>query len=99
MVKTQKYTYIPEEGIDTCKLSFDFEYMEEDGEIIIKHLIIDGEKGCIGHNKSMAILIRDKKISEIPIAELEEAGCRRAVSCNQILAKALQEIIEQKYKD
>ena len=99
MADTKSFTYIPEDGIDTCKLSFDFEYVEEDGEIIIKHLTIDGEKGCIGHNKSIAILIRDKKISEIPIEELKEAGCRRAVSCNQILAKALQEIIEQKHKD
>jgi len=99
MAETELYVYNPTDGTDTCKVSFNFELKEEEGKIIIKQLTVDGEKGCIGHNKSMSILIRNKKISEIPIEELKEAGCRRAVSCNQILAKALQGIIDKKQMD
>ncbi|MGC9779154.1 MAG: TSCPD domain-containing protein [Candidatus Heimdallarchaeota archaeon] len=76
-----------------------FEIEEDVGKTIIRNLTIEGKKGCIGHNKSMSILIRDKKAEDIPIDELKEAGCRRASSCTQELAVMLQEILDKKTSD
>ncbi len=96
MVRKFSYTYTPIEDEDTCKTSFDFDLIEEDnGEISISNLIIEGEKGCIGHNKLIPILVKNRKIVNISIDELKEAGCNRAVSCAQQLAKAIQNIIHE----
>ncbi|MBK5112279.1 MAG: TSCPD domain-containing protein [Candidatus Heimdallarchaeota archaeon] len=92
------YTYFPEEGTDTCKVSFDFEFVEEEDKIIIKQLTIDGEKGCIGHNKSISLLIRNRAIQDLPLEELTEAGCKKASSCSQQLSKALELLVEQRKK-
>lgn len=94
MVRKFNYIYTPDENEDTCKTSFDFELVEEDdGEISISNLTIDGEKGCIGQNSIIPILVKNRKVVNISIDELKEAGCRRAVSCAQQLAKAIQNII------
>jgi len=94
MVRKFNYIYYPDENEDTCKTSFDFELVEEDdGEISISNLTIDGEKGCIGQNSIIPILVKNRKVVNISIDELKEAGCRRAVSCAQQLAKAIQNVI------
>ncbi|NHJ46574.1 MAG: TSCPD domain-containing protein [Asgard group archaeon] len=98
MTKTETYTYIPRKDIDTCKVSFDFEYIEEDGKIIIKELTVDGERGCIGHNKTMSLLVKDRVVQELPLDELSEAGCRRESSCSQELVKALETMLKYRYK-
>ncbi|MHA1156523.1 MAG: TSCPD domain-containing protein [Candidatus Heimdallarchaeota archaeon] len=96
MVRKFNYIYTPDENEDTCKTSFDFELVEEDdGEISISNLTIDGEKGCIGQNSIIPILVKNRKVVNISIDELKEAGCRRAVSCAQQLAKAIQNIIHE----
>ena len=99
MAEIYTHTYKPADGTDTCKTEFIFEIEEEEGKTFIRNLTIDGEKGCIGHNKSMSILIRDKIAEDIPIDELKEAGCKRASSCSQELAVALQEILDKKSDD
>lgn len=96
MTETEMYTYNPTDGSDTCKVSFNFELKEEEGKIIIKQLTIDGEKGCIGHNKSISLLVRDRVVQELPIEELKEAGCKRASSCSQELAKALELLLKSR---
>ncbi len=98
MTETETYTYNPADGTDTCKVSFNFELKEEEGKIIIKQLIVDGEKGCIGHNKTIELLVKDRAIQDLPIEELKEAGCKRASSCSQELAKALELILESNSK-
>jgi hypothetical protein len=99
VAKIYFHTYKPDLDKDTCKTDFIFEIEEEESKAIIKNLTIDGEKGCIGHNKSMSILIRDRAVEDIPIEELKEAGCRKASSCSQELAEALQELIVKKNQD
>ncbi len=96
MTETEMYTYKPADGTDTCKVSFNFELKEEEGKIIIKRLTIDGEKGCIGHNKSLSLLIRDRVVQDLPIEELKEAGCKKASSCSQELAKALELLLKSR---
>ena len=100
MVKRINYTYTPEENIDTCKTAFNFDLvLNDEGEISIDNLIINGEKGCIGQNVLIPILVKNRKIVNISIDELKEAGCKKAVSCAQSLAKALQEIIHKQSLD
>ncbi len=98
MTETEMSTYNPVDGTDTCKVSFNFELKEEEGKIIIKQLTIDGEKGCIGHNKSISLLVRDRVVQDLPIEELKEAGCKRASSCSQELAKALELLLKSRTK-
>lgn len=96
MVRKFSYIYTPNENEDTCKTSFDFDLIEEEsGEISISNLTVSGEKGCIGQNKLIPILVKNRKIVNISIDELKEAGCSRAVSCAQQLAKAIQNIIHE----
>jgi len=95
LTKILSFIYHPEENEDTCKTTFDFELKKEGNEIIISNLKINGEKGCIGQNKIIPVLIKNQKVQEISIEELKEAGCRRASSCGQQLAIALQQIIDQ----
>jgi hypothetical protein len=68
-------------------------------QIFTKKRTIDSEKGCSGHNKSRFILIRDRAIEDMLIEELKEAVCRKASSCAQELAEALQELLEKKSQD
>ncbi|MHA1213467.1 MAG: TSCPD domain-containing protein [Candidatus Heimdallarchaeota archaeon] len=98
MVKLYTHTYEVKEGKDTCKTEFIFELEEAEGKNIIKNLTIEGEKGCIGHNKSISILIQGQAIEDIPLEALAEAGCKRASSCSQELAEALQEILDKRQK-
>ena len=96
MVKRISYTYTPLEQEKTCKTSFDFDLIQDDnGEIIIDNLMIDGENGCIGQNSIIPILVKNSKVVNISIDELKAAGCKKAVSCAQSLAKALQKIIHE----
>jgi hypothetical protein len=96
MAKKFSYTYTPQESEDTCKTSFDFDLLlDEDGKITIDNLMIDGEKGCIGQNALIPVLVKNRKVVNISIDELKKAGCKRAVSCAQSLAKALQSIIHE----
>ena len=96
MVKRINYTYSPEENVDTCKTDFNFDLLlDNEGEITIDNLTINGGKGCIGQNVLIPILVKNRKIVNISIDELKKAGCKRAVSCAQSLAKALQEIIQK----
>lgn len=96
MIKKISYTYTPQEQEDTCKTTFDFDLIQDDnGEITIDNLMIDGEKGCIGQNTLIPILVKNRKVVNISIDELKAAGCKKAVSCAQSLAKALQNIIHE----
>ena len=96
MAKIYTHTYKPKKDVDTCKTEFIFDIEEEEGKKIIRNLTIEGEKGCLGHNKSISILIRNQAAEDIAIDELKEAGCRRASSCSQELAVALQEILDKR---
>ena len=96
MVRKFSYIYTPNKNEDTCKTSFDFDLIkEDDGEISISNLTINGEKGCIGQNTIIPILVKNRKVVNISIDELKEAGCKRAVSCAQQLAKAIHNIIQE----
>ncbi len=98
MTDTETFTYNPVDGTDTCKVSFNFELKKEEGKIIIKHLTVDGEKGCIGHNKTIELLVMGRTIQDLPIEELKDAGCKRASSCSQELAKALELLLKSSNK-
>ncbi len=99
MTKTHTFRYQPKEDEDTCKTTFDFELTKEGNEIIITNLTIEGEKGCIGQNKILPVLIKNRKVQEISIDDLKEAGCERASSCGQQLAIALQQIVDKEFTD
>lgn len=97
MKKIHSFVYHPKEDEDTCKTTFDFELTKERDEIFISNLAVDGEKGCIGQNKMIPILVKNRKIQDISIEDLKEAGCKRASSCGQQLAIALQQIIDKEF--
>ncbi|MHA1305672.1 MAG: TSCPD domain-containing protein [Candidatus Heimdallarchaeota archaeon] len=99
MTKTHSFSYKPKENENTCKTTFDFELTKDGNEIMISNLTIDGEKGCIGQNKIIPILVKNRKVQEISINDLKEAGCKRASSCGQQLAIALQQILENEFAD
>ncbi|MHA1441272.1 MAG: TSCPD domain-containing protein [Candidatus Heimdallarchaeota archaeon] len=99
MTKTHTFRYQPKGDEDTCKTTFDFELTKEGNEIFISNLTVEGEKGCIGQNKILPVLIKNRKIQEISINDLKEAGCKRASSCGQQLAIALQQIVDKEFTD
>lgn len=92
MPDIHSFSYTPSEGEDTCKEFFDFELEKKDGAVYIRNLSITGEPGCVGHPKSLCILLKGRDINKLPIEELKAAGCNRNSSCGQELSKALKQL-------
>ncbi len=54
------------------------------------------EKGCHGHTKTIAALLKGLPISSINVEALAQASCARDVACGQVLAQCLQDLAETK---
>ncbi len=54
------------------------------------------EKGCQGHPKTIAALLKGLPISSINVEALTQASCAREVACGQVLAQCLQDLAETK---
>lgn len=93
--RTQRvFEFKPQE---TCKIRWIFTLIEEPDGLIIDDLVIIAQtwdngviKGCHGHPKSLAALLRGRAVRNLPVAELASVGCPLPSSCGQILSKCLQ---------
>jgi hypothetical protein len=82
---------------ETCKVRWTFTLLASPNGPMIEDLKIEahnGTQGCKGHPQSLAALLRGRSVHELPVKELAAAGCGRAASCGQTLARCLQEIIQ-----
>ncbi len=76
----------------TCKDRWEFTLEKSGSDYIIRDLVITGEKGCLGHPKTIAVLARGRRLSDIDVAALSEAGCARDTSCGQTFARLIREL-------
>lgn len=79
-----EYEYVPTTE-DTCKTKWTFRV--KDG--VIESVSIEGEKGCLGHPRTIEVLLRMRALDSVDAEALAKAGCTRSFSCGQALAKAL----------
>jgi hypothetical protein len=91
-----EHTFIfDEEG--TCKLSWKFTIVDIEGEKIIDNLLIEEREqseGCLGHSRTLSVLLRGRSVNSINTDELDEVYCNKWTSCGQILARCLGKIKE-----
>ncbi|NIA22502.1 MAG: TSCPD domain-containing protein [Anaerolineaceae bacterium] len=77
----------------TCKDTWRFTLEPLDGDDYrIVELQVSGQKGCQGHPKTIATLLRGRRISEVSLENLSETDCARHQSCGQTLGKVLEEL-------
>lgn len=89
------FSYGPPEGEDTCKSRFEFELVQEENGLRIQRLSISGKQGCKGHPQTIAALVKGRRISSLPLEDLDCAACVRKVSCAQQLVRAIRQIKSQ----
>ena len=91
---SEKFTFIytPNENIDTCQSTFEFELDRSSGRSVISKLVIEGEKGCSGHPQTICVLLKGKALEDLPIKELSKIVCGRESSYPQELVKTLNKI-------
>ncbi|NLX57930.1 MAG: TSCPD domain-containing protein [Phycisphaerae bacterium] len=77
----------------TCKDTWRFVLQPlPDADYVIMDLEIRGRSGCEGHPKTIAALLRGRRISEIALDDLRTTECSRHQSCGQTLAKVLEDL-------
>jgi len=92
--ETVEHTFVFEDE-GTCKQTWRFSISEKDGDKVIEDLQIDEreiEEGCMGHPKTLSILLKGRSTKSIDLKELEGTYCKKWVSCGQILGKCLEKI-------
>jgi len=92
MAPTFTFLFKPADTDNTCKKLFSFDLQKEGGCVYINNLTIEGDKGCVGHPKTISALLKGRNIGELPVEELSVCTCARDISCGQQVAKALQQI-------
>jgi hypothetical protein len=77
----------------TCKDTWRFvlEPVDE-ADYLIVDLEIGGRSGCEGHPKTIAALLRGRRISDLALDDLRAAECSRHQSCGQTLAKVVDDL-------
>lgn len=96
MGNTFRYLFVSDKSEDTCKERFDFDLKEIDGELYIDNISIKGETGCLGHPKTISALLKNRKISDLPMEVLDSCTCRRKFSCGQQLVKAIKQLNKER---
>jgi len=76
----------------TCKDCWEFTLEEADGSLVIRDLVITGDRGCQGHPRTIRVLLRGARLNELDVDALSEAACARDVSCGQTLSRLLREL-------
>ncbi len=77
----------------TCKDTWRFTLEPVDGDDYrIVELHVTGQKGCEGHPKTIATLLRGRRISEVSLEDLSKTDCARHQSCGQTLGIVLEEL-------
>ncbi len=86
----------------TCKIHWRFEVLGKGDDAIVRDITITPsltdngkEKGCQAHPKTIQILARGRRVSDLDIEALAAAVCPRDTSCAQALAHCLAQIREQ----
>lgn len=77
----------------TCKDTWRFVLQPQTAnDYLIVDLQIEGKSGCQGHPKTIAALLRGRRISEISLDDLRTTDCSRHQSCGQTLAKVIEDL-------
>jgi hypothetical protein len=88
-----RLVYTPPAKEKTCKNSFQFDLIRRQNRLFIKDMSISGNKGCAGHPKTIAALLKDRDLADVPCKLLEATNCGKDYfSCGQQLAKAIQAV-------
>lgn len=89
-MKTIKFNVSHE---DTCMENWLFEIEETDeGKVIRNSEIEFKRRGCQGHPKTIAALIKNRPINTIDTVILAETKCVRGKSCGMIFGECLSKI-------
>ena len=99
---TREFTFEPDR---TCKIRWTFRLGGDPADPVVEEVRIVGrrkdpsstrEHGCLGHPRTIEALLRGRRVSSVPLEELEAQDCPRPRSCGQCLAECLRNIREKK---
>ena len=76
----------------TCKDRWEFTLEPVGEDYLIRDLVITGSRGCPGHPKTIAILVRGRRLSELDLEALAQAACERDSSCGQTFARLVRSL-------
>ena len=78
---------------DTCHGEWNFNLKKVNGKTIIESIdIVNSNRGCQGHPKTISALIQNIPIDSINLAALSEADCIHETSCGMVLAECVNNI-------
>ena len=81
----------------TCKDQWRFVLSPLDGgrDYRIDDLEATGKRGCLGHPRTIAALLRGRTIGEIDLEALSDTPCARNESCGKTLAMVVGQLRSQ----
>ena len=80
---------------DTCHGEWNFNLKKIDGTVIIVSIdIVNSNRGCQGHPKTISALVQNIPIHNIDLEALSEASCIHETSCGMVLAECANKIKE-----
>lgn len=78
---------------DTCHAEWNFNLKKIDDEIIVESIdIINSNRGCQGHPKTITALVQNIPIDNLDLEALSKANCIHETSCGMVLAKCVENI-------
>ena len=89
MSELRHFVYSPPEDVNTCKQRYEFQYRTEGDDIIVEQLSVTGDKGCKGHPRTISVLLKGRRVNDLPIDDLTAITCTRDSSCPQQLVQAV----------
>lgn len=84
---------------DTCHGEWNFNLKKIHGSIIIESIeIINSNRGCQGHPKTISALVQNIPIENLDLDTLAKADCVHEASCGMVLAKCVEKLKMQRRK-
>ena len=78
---------------DTCHDKWIFNLSKEGNKINIHSVnIIQTEKGCQGHPKTIQALVKDIPLDNLDLQALSLTECKKEISCGMVLARCIESI-------
>ena len=78
---------------DTCHGEWNFHLKKIDGKVIIESIdIINSNRGCQGHPKTISALLQNIPIDNLDLDALSKADCIHETSCGMVLAECVENI-------
>lgn len=78
---------------DTCHGEWNFNLKKIDDDIIIESIdIVNSNRGCQGHPKTICALVQNIPIDNLNLEALLKAGCIHETSCGIVLAECVRKI-------